>query len=472
MEAAMTETAASEPTILSADELHRFLLLVHKIQSRARRKFIQGLLRMEETELYSLIGSPDIYVYSRKHFNLGRTATAEALRAAKALGYLPRTLEALDAGTLAYSRVLEITKVATAATEAAWIELAQKKSFSFLRSEVRDAKQSGRDHPRKDGHGLPAIKVKIIFELAPEEREITEKALEKVRRELSASLGGKPVDAKTAFLFLMERTLETEPGEAPAGRHEGSEPVYSILYHHCPGCRRSHVATADGLEEVEPGVVERVEGEAERVEIDPAQETALDAAPSGPVEIDPPNTPQLTRRVLLRDLLRCSNPYCGRTCGLHAHHIRWRCHGGKTALSNETAVCFRCHALIHQRLLAVTVEPDGSLRWVARGDALDFALEAEDLSALSSTAVPSRYVDASVRPTKGGVTSPPEALADLEALVGGLERLGFSRREARERLLEAHRRLSEGGKTPTEEDVVREALRRSVPRSARAAPAA
>ena len=176
--------------------------------------------------------------------------------------------------------------------------------------------------------------------------------------------------------------------------------------------------------------------------------------------------------LLVHKILQCSNPYCGRTCGLHAHHIRWRSHGGKTALSNETAVCFRCHALIHQGLLAVTVEPDGSLRWVARGDALDFTLEAEDLSALSRTAAPSRYVDASARPTKDKVTSPPEALADLEALIGGLERLGFSRREARERLLEAHGRLCEGGKAPTEEDVVREALRRSVPRSARTVPAA
>ena len=51
-------------------------------------------------------------------------------------------------------------------------------------------------------------------------------------------------------------------------------------------------------------------------------------------------------------------------------------------------------------------------------------------------------------------------------------RLGFGRREARERLLEAHRRLSEAGKTPTEEDVVHEALRRSVPRNARTVPAA
>jgi HNH endonuclease len=270
----------------------------------------------------------------------------------------------------------------------------------------------------------------------------------------------------------MRRYLETEPVEAPAGRREGSEPPYTILYHQCPDCRRSHVATPDGLEEVEPEVVERVEGEAERVEINPAEE-AVDAAPSEPVEIDPPNTPQLTRRVLLRDLLRCGNPHCGHTCGLHAHHIRWRSRGGKTALSNEVAVCVRCHALIHEGLLTVTVDPDGTLRWVAKADALDFALEKDVLSsALSRIAAAFTYLKAPARPTKDKVTSPPEALADLEVLVGGLERLGFSRREARERLLEAHGRLSEGGKTPTEEEVVREALRRSVPRSARAAPAA
>jgi hypothetical protein len=435
---------------------------------------------VEENELYSLLGSPDIYAYSLKHFRRKPTATSAALRAARALRSLPLTLEALDAGKLAYSRVLEVTKVATPATESAWIDLAQKKSLSFLRSEVRDAKEKGRDHPRKNGHGLPGIQLKLTFDLAPQEHEVTRVVLEKVARELSASLGGEHVDPKTAFLFIMRRYLETEPGTValhdpapgPAGRREGSEPPYTILYHQCPDCRRSHIATPDGLEEVEPEVVERVEGEAERVEINPAEE-AIDAAPSEPVEIDPPNTPQLTRRVLLRDLLRCANPHCGRSCGLHAHHIRWRSRGGRTALSNEVAVCVRCHALIHEGLLTVTVDPDGTLRWVAKADALDFALEKDVLSsALSRIATAFTYVKAPGRPTNDGATSPPEALADLEALVGGLERLGFTRREARERLLEAHARLSEEGKTATEEDVVREALRRSVPRSARAAPAA
>jgi hypothetical protein len=483
MEAAMTETealsaleAGLSATTISAEEIHRFLLLTHKIQARTRRLHLEGLLRVEEHQLYSLLGSPDIYAYSLKHFHRKPTATAEALRAARALRSLPLTLEALDAGKLAYSRVLEVTKVASAATEADWIDLAQRKSLSFLRSEVRDAKEKGRDHPRKDGRGLPGIKVKVSFDLAPEEHEMTRVVIDKVARELSRSLGGEHVDPKTAFLFIIKRYLETEPGETPEGRYESLEPPTTILYHQCPDCRKSHVATPDGLEEVDAAVVERAKGEAEELAIDPAEEVPggdKGAAGAGAVEIDPPNTPRLTRRVLLRDLLRCGNPHCGRNCGLHAHHIRWRCHGGKTALWNEVAVCIRCHSLIHLGLLSVTVGPDDTLRWVAKGDALDFALGKDVLSsALDRAAAAFTYVKEPGRAPEAAREAPPEALADLEALVGGLERLGFGKREARERLIEAHRRLSEGGKPPTEEEVVKEALRKSVPRNLRTVPAA
>ena len=97
----MTETATEAPIPISAQELHHFLLTAHKIEARVRRKFIEGLLRMDESGLYSLLGSPNIYVYSRRHFNRARTWTSEALRAARALGYLPQTLEALDSGKIA-----------------------------------------------------------------------------------------------------------------------------------------------------------------------------------------------------------------------------------------------------------------------------------------------------------------------------------------------------------------------------------
>jgi hypothetical protein len=120
MEAAMTETDAIAlleqglpTTTVCAEELHKFLLATHKLEGRIKRLSLEALLRMKEGDLYSLLGYADIFVYSKIHFNYGSTATSDALRAAKALRSLPRTTEAMDSHRVAYSRVLEITKVAT-----------------------------------------------------------------------------------------------------------------------------------------------------------------------------------------------------------------------------------------------------------------------------------------------------------------------------------------------------------------------
>ena len=114
---------------------------------------------------------------------------------------------------------------------------------------------------------------------------------------------------------------------------------------------------------------------------------------------------------------------------------------------------------------------DDTLHWVAKGDALDFALEKDVLSSALSRIAAALNVRGTAEPSGQQAAAPPPGEprepAELEALTSGLERLGFKRDEARERLIDAHTRLSEGGKTPSQEDVVREALRRSVPRIAR-----
>lgn len=114
------------------------------------------------------------------------------------------------------------------------------------------------------------------------------------------------------------------------------------------------------------------------------------------------------------------------------------------------------------------MNPDDSLHWEAKGDALDFTLGKGLLSSAMSRIV-AALADVKARPSGRAAAPPAGEPADLEALIGGLERLGFKRSEARERLIEAHARLAEAGKAPAEEDVVREALRRSVPRIGRPA---
>jgi 5-methylcytosine-specific restriction endonuclease McrA len=59
----------------------------------------------------------------------------------------------------------------------------------------------------------------------------------------------------------------------------------------------------------------------------------------------------LCREVFTRDGWRCK--ICRAREGLHAHHIKFRSHGGDDIRSNLLTVCSICHEAIHQRYVIV-----------------------------------------------------------------------------------------------------------------------
>src|SRR5207249_902539 len=141
--------------------------------------------------------------------------------------------------------------------------------------EVEDALKKKRKLPRADRYGLPSLPVRVTFELSPNELEILQKAMGKAAWEMKRSLGEEAeVEPKKVLLFLAERMLETDAtapqlSPPPRGRSEREESIFTILYRVCPDCRKSHVWGSDGPVEVSSEVVERVEGEAKKVTIDP-----------------------------------------------------------------------------------------------------------------------------------------------------------------------------------------------------------
>lgn len=64
-------------------------------------------------------------------------------------------------------------------------------------------------------------------------------------------------------------------------------------------------------------------------------------------------SPAQVRALLLRDGGSCQAPGCGRTRFLHAHHVRYWSHGGRTDLDNLLLLCSACHALVHHGRLVV-----------------------------------------------------------------------------------------------------------------------
>jgi hypothetical protein len=75
----------------------------------------------------------------------------------------------------------------------------------------------------------------------------------------------------------------------------------------------------------------------------------------------PRSTPQ--HRALLRDRHRCQVPACSRAA-THAHHVRFRSHGGGDAAANLVGLCAANHlAGVHRGWLRVRgVAPD-RLAW-------------------------------------------------------------------------------------------------------------
>jgi hypothetical protein len=480
-----SESGSIVPQTISAEELHTLLLRCHRLGARARLRLIGALLALSRSQLYVTLGFSSIRQYAARHFGYSKAQTYESIRVAEIIDGLPQLRRAFANGEISWSVLRELTRIAGPESEETWLRFAaHPRTLKEIRVEVADALRNGRKLPRDNGYGLPRLKVQFSVELEPEQHELLARALDVIAEGMASRLGRKGgVKPGEALVHLAQAVLEDgvpgdtgSPSEADEPR-EGEPSIFTILYRTCPDCRVSHVATEDGFVEVDPSVVARVEGDAERVriapeeEVDPSQTEAgsqadadaeLTTGPvmgpvvgpiAGPVEKDRPNRRDLIRKVRLRDGGCCANPHCGRTHGLHAHHIRFRVDGGRTALFNETLLCRWCHRLIHQGFLEIRGNVETGLQFVTVADRmrLDLGDEESELASLprvelvevtaESTRVDSGQVGAkatgeSIRVDSQG-SSTRSRVDEFPHVLKVLRKLGWSERDARERIAHA-----------------------------------
>jgi hypothetical protein len=462
---ASTPLLSTDFAQLSAEELHEILLKSFALGNRSHLRFILALLALEETRQYLLLGYSSIRQYAERNFGLGHTQTSELLRVARKLEALPLSRSSFSDGKVSFSALKALTRIASPATEKAWLEFAAECSVRRLELEVADALEKGRELPRDKDAGLPRTKLRMMLELEPEEYAIVQQALRKAMAEISERAGGGRVTHREAFVYLAQRILETDPEGKIAGRSERDQSIYTVVYTSCPTCRAARLLGPEGPIEVAPETLDRIAEAAEEVRIAPEEEAPPEEAslePESSRESSGPNTTALRRRVLLREGHRCANPGCRNRLGLQCHHLRLRSEGGETALSNETALCARCHSGIHAGHLGVERDARGELRFIPHAETLRIELE-KDVAELRS--IPLCRIDvppASVFTRVNGGAPGGAPAPSLDGLISALERLGFPRKEARLRLEGARGKLRERlGREPREEDLLREALSRS-----------
>jgi hypothetical protein len=320
---------------------------------------------------------------SSEFFGYSPRSTQEKLRVAEALEQLPRLSRSLETGALSWCAARELTRVAVAATEQAWLDAAQGKTTREIEALV--AGKNPGDEPQGKSSEQPRSRV-LRFKVAPETFALFREALHRLRRAAGGSLdddaallsmarqvlGGPVDDGRSSYQvsltvcaacgsagqqaggefvpvgaeivamaecdaqhlgqLLPRAANENASASAPlsAPRSEAQQPsdvharVGVDLATASPASSGAHM----GATEDPAGSVDSVRGDA----IPLTRDVGHSGQPRPRAKQAIP--PALRRAVLTRDQRRCSVPGCTHTMFVDVHHIVPRSEGGRNEATN------------------------------------------------------------------------------------------------------------------------------------------
>jgi 5-methylcytosine-specific restriction endonuclease McrA len=302
-------------------------------------------------------------------------AAREHVRVARALGALPRLRQALARGELSYSKVRELTRVATPETEERLLAVGRAGTAEHVERIVRgwrrvdrkaEAREAARQHVSRALHVYPDEDgmVRVRGRLAPEVGALLVQALAAARETLYQRRRDQGPEADPP-------TMEQQQADALAllaetALHQGLDPGapgerYQVVVH--VDAEVLADADAPGQSVLQDGA--RVPaGTSQRLACDASRVVMRHDADGRVVEIGARTRtiPPALRRALLHRDRGCRFPGCGVRFG-QGHHIRHWVHGGPTTLSNLALLCRRHHRAVHEEGYQLDRQPDGELRF-------------------------------------------------------------------------------------------------------------
>jgi hypothetical protein len=339
---------------------------------RAQECAIMWFSEVARRKLYHDLGFPSLEIYAAESLGFSRNRACQFIRLSGDLERLPRLREAVAQGQLGWTKAQQVARVATPASEKAWVDRASQVGRRELATEVKlvraraKARRKELMHRRALTNSPPVPGEPITLErplqsdlagdpptfislrLDGEQLARFEGLIERVRKlRLVPRHADRSEILLTALAVLADSTNGIDNGcktdEAEAGDHvkmrrrkrrNQLSPVQIVL-RHCPTCNQSFAITNRG---------EKLLSAAH------ADAMHCDARVSGP---DKPNRstikPSVRAEVLARDRYRCTTPGCGASRFLSLHHIKPRIEGGSNLPENLVTLCSRCHRFLHER---------------------------------------------------------------------------------------------------------------------------
>jgi hypothetical protein len=253
------------------------------------------------------------------------------LRVAGALEELPEMAAALDEARLPFSAVRELTRVATPATEAAWIQAATGRAMREIEPMVAGRRPGDLPETPPDPE---LIRHKLFLEVSAETFALARETFRLLRRQAGEYLSDDEVVAQMCRSVL--------GGPVEAGRAS-----YQIALAVCPDCDKAQVQGGGDAVAVPATVLERARCDAQHL-------GRVDTDKPSRAKQDPP--PAARRAVMLRDRGRCVVPGCRAARYLDVHHLRFRANGGDNRLSNLAVLCGAHHDQVHAGRLIIDGE--------------------------------------------------------------------------------------------------------------------
>jgi hypothetical protein len=354
----------------SPEHVDRVLRTLGRERSAHDSKLGRWLLQGCRLGVHRIHGYGSFREYAKRVFGFTGRATEERLRTAEALEELPLLAKALEDGSVVYSVARELTRVATAETEAAWLEAAHGRTAREVERLV--AGRTRGDSPT-DPRRLEAERRRVTLNLSAEAYAM----LREARRALTQRCG-HGLDDDSLVAMLAEAVL------SDGKERDGGRSAYQVALTVCESCR--HGAQEAGGEPVV------VDGATLAMAACHGQQVGRVDAPSSE-RASQTIPPRVRRAVLRRHHDRCTVPGCAHGAFVHVHHIELRSEGGNHDPERLVPLCSAHHRAVHEGRIVVSgtysegfafTHADGSRYGVPQADGARSNVLAEVFQILAS----------------------------------------------------------------------------------------
>jgi len=333
----------------------------------AEHRLLSLIRRYDESGAWCGDGVPSCAAWLSNRVGLAPGAAREKVRVARALGKLPAMDAALSKGTVSYSKVRAMTRVATAENECTLLTLAENSTAAQLERICRGVRaateEPGSEEDDSDSRWVSLITrddgtARLCAQLSTDEAALVMKAIEAARDEA--------------------RTEQDESSELPQpNRADGLVRVADAFLSgdrpHRTGGDRTQLLLHLAASKLAEGELDASLEDGTRVSAEVLRRLSCDCG-LVPIAVDDRgqplsvgrktrSIPPAIRRALIARDGCCQFPGCENRRWLDAHHVEHWIHGGQTAVENLVLLCSFHHRLLHEGGFKIAVAADGTRKW-------------------------------------------------------------------------------------------------------------